>query len=91
MNGLEVALGHPAERDAALVGDDADPDARVVEAADRLRGAGQELELLGVLDVVALRRLDVDRPVAVEKREPDHSTWDISASTSSQTVCATSM
>ena len=67
----EVALRHAPEGDPALVGDDKDGDGRVVQLPDGVRRAAEQPQPLRTRDVVVLRCLDVDRPVAVEERGGD--------------------
>ena len=68
MDRREVALGHAAEGDSALVGHDHHQRACVVEAADRVRRTGQEPQLVGGRHVLPFGSLDVDGPVAIEER-----------------------
>lgn len=56
-----------AEGNAALVGDDDDASAGAVERGDGGSGAGQEMEVAPMADVLAFGRLAVDDAVAIEE------------------------
>ena len=59
--------GVEAEGYAALVGDDEDTQAGLIEPRDGLGDAGEQFEVLPVGDVLALGHLAVENAVAVEK------------------------
>ena len=65
--GVHVRRGVEAEGDAALIGDDEDPESGLIETGDGLRHAGQEFELLPAGDVLAFGHFVVDDAVAIEK------------------------
>jgi hypothetical protein len=60
----EIVFGQVAEGDAALVGDDDDGDPRFVQPADGGGCAGQETEVVGLVDEGGLI---VDDPISVDK------------------------
>src|SRR4029077_15593095 len=71
---FEIALAHETERDSALVGDQTDPDARVVEAPYRTAGAWEQAQLIRRRDVRAGIGLDVDGAVAIQEHPPRRRT-----------------
>ena len=70
-----IICGVESQRDAALVGDDDDAQARAVEASDGLRDAGQRLKLAPGGDVAAFRHLAIEDAVAVQEDGAQGAEW----------------
>src|ERR1700727_2734457 len=64
---LDICSGVEAEGYAALVGDDEDTQASLIESRDGLGHAGKQFEVMPTGDVLAFGHLAVEDAVAVEK------------------------
>jgi hypothetical protein len=94
VNRRQIIVCQPAERDAALIGNDQDPEAGVVEPADRRGDTVEEAQLAGSLYVLPLARsLDVDGAVAIQEGGSGifQDAGQSSLSTNSKIVCPTSI
>ncbi len=94
----EVVQRHQTSSDASLVRHHHDQSPSRPKARDRVGGAIQEDELIRASNVIALGRLAVDRPVAVEEHRPAmvtlsrrHQSANSSRSTNSQRAWPISM
>jgi len=71
MDRVHISSGVEAEGDAALVGDDEDAQAGLVEPRDGLGDAGEQIEMLPAGDVLALGHFAVEDAIAVEEDGAD--------------------
>ncbi len=67
VDGIHVGRAHAPERNTTLIGDNTGPQVGTVEEPDCLCRTRQQLQLARALDVAALRSLDVQSAIAIEK------------------------
>lgn len=71
MDRVELFFRIQAQGDAALIGNDDDFHARLVQAGDGGSDAREQNELVGRGNVAAFRHLTIDDPVAIEEDMTD--------------------